>query len=85
MASVSPALELGARRNARIYLLGLAASLVGDSALSLVAGIWVKTLTGSSAAAAAVSACIYAPSLPRRTATSGCSTPRCWSTAPPWC
>jgi MFS family permease len=63
MASVSPALELGARRNARIYLLGLAASLVGDSALSLVAGIWVKTLTGSSAAAAAVSACIYAPSI----------------------
>src|SRR5689334_2459129 len=63
MASVSAAPSAAARRNARIYLVGLAASLVGDSALSLVAGIWVKTLTGSSAAAAAVSACIYAPSV----------------------
>ncbi|HEV7651085.1 MAG TPA: MFS transporter [Actinophytocola sp.] len=51
------------RRNARIYLLGLAASLVGDSALSLVAGIWVKSLTGSSGAAAVVAVCVYAPSL----------------------
>jgi MFS family permease len=51
------------RRNARIYLLALAASLVGDSAMSLVAGIWVKSLTGSSSAAAIVAVCIYAPSL----------------------
>ena len=51
------------RRNARIYLLGLAASLIGDSAMSLVAGIWVKSLTGSSSAAAVVAVCIYAPTL----------------------
>jgi Major Facilitator Superfamily len=51
------------RRNARIYLLALGASLVGDSAMSLVAGIWVKSLTGSSSAAAIVAVCIYAPSL----------------------
>ncbi|MBV9795664.1 MAG: MFS transporter [Actinobacteria bacterium] len=51
------------RRNARLYLTGLAASLLGDSAMSLVAGIWVKSLTGSSAAAGLVSACMYLPSL----------------------
>src|SRR6201992_570018 len=51
------------RRNARWYLTGLAASLLGDNAMSLVAGIWVKSLTGSSAAAGLVSACLYAPSL----------------------
>lgn len=50
-------------RNARLYLTGLAASLIGNSAMSLVAGIWVKSLTGSSAQAGLVSACIYAPSL----------------------
>jgi Na+/melibiose symporter-like transporter len=52
-----------AARNARLYLSGLAASLLGDSAMSLVAGIWVKALTGSSAEAGLVSACMYAPSL----------------------
>jgi MFS family permease len=51
------------RRNARLYLVGLATSLLGNSAMSLVAGIWVKSLTGSSAAAGLVSACIYLPSL----------------------
>ncbi|MGH2916692.1 MAG: MFS transporter, partial [Solirubrobacteraceae bacterium] len=50
-------------RNARLYLIGLAASLIGDSAMSLVAGIWVKSLTGSSSAAGLVSVCVYAPSL----------------------
>jgi hypothetical protein len=50
-------------RNARLYLVGLTASLLGNSALSLVAGVWVKTLTGSSAQAGLVSACVYAPSL----------------------
>ena len=53
----------GDRRNARLYLTGLAASLLGDSAMSLVAGVWVKSLTGSSAQAGLVSACVYAPSL----------------------
>lgn len=33
--------------------------------MSLVAGIWVKSLTGSSAQAGLVSACVYAPSLAR--------------------
>ncbi len=51
------------RRNARLYLTGLAASLLGNSAMSLVAGIWVKALTGSSGQAGLVSACVYAPSL----------------------
>jgi predicted MFS family arabinose efflux permease len=51
------------RRNARLYLIGLAASLTGNGAMSLVAGIWVKSLTGSSAEAGLVSACVYAPSL----------------------
>jgi MFS family permease len=50
-------------RNAKLYLTGLAVSLVGNSALSLVAGIWVKSLTGSSARAGLVSACIYLPAL----------------------
>jgi Major Facilitator Superfamily len=52
-----------ARRNARLYLAGLAASLIGNSAMSLVAGVWVKSLTGSNAQAGLVSACVYAPSL----------------------
>lgn len=46
--------------NARWYFAGLAGSLLGNSAMSLVAGIWVKELTGSSAKAGLVSACIYA-------------------------
>lgn len=37
--------------------------MVGDTAMSLVAGIWVKSLTGSSAMAGLVSACVYLPSL----------------------
>ncbi len=53
----------GARRNARLYFAGTGASLVGDSALSLVAGVWVKTLTGSSSQAGLVSACAYAATL----------------------
>jgi Na+/melibiose symporter-like transporter len=52
-----------ARRNARLYLVGLGVSVFGDMALSLAAGVWVKSLTGSSAAAGAVSVCVYAPSL----------------------
>ena len=50
-------------RNACWYLSGLAASVLGNSAMSLVAGIWVKALTGSSAQAAVVSVCVYAPTL----------------------
>jgi len=51
------------RRNGRLYLIGLAASLIGNSAMTLVAGIWVKSLTGSSAQAGLVSALAYAPTL----------------------
>jgi MFS family permease len=51
------------RRNGRLYLTGLAVSVIGDNAMSLAAGIWVKSLTGSSSEAALVSVCIYAPSL----------------------
>jgi MFS family permease len=47
----------------RRYLVGLAASLIGTSAMTLVAGIWVKSLSGSSRAAALVSVCLFAPSL----------------------
>jgi MFS family permease len=46
--------------NARWYFAGLTASLLGNSAMSLVAGVWVKSLTGSSSQAGLVSACIYA-------------------------
>jgi MFS family permease len=52
-----------ARWNARWYFVGLAASLLGNSAMSLVAGVWVKALTGSSAQAGLVSACIYASTM----------------------
>ena len=57
------AAERTAFRNGRLYLIGLAASLIGNSAMSLVAGIWVKSITGSSAQAGYGSVCIYAPSL----------------------
>jgi MFS family permease len=52
-----------ARANARWYFTGLAASLVGNSAMSLVAGVWVKSLTGSSAQAGLVGACVYGATL----------------------
>ena len=52
-----------ARANARWYFAGLAASLLGNSAMSLVAGVWVKELTGSSAQAGLVSACVYAATM----------------------
>jgi hypothetical protein len=51
------------RRNGRLYLIGLAASLVGNSAMTPVAGIWVKSLTGSSGQAGLVSALTYAATL----------------------
>jgi MFS family permease len=38
-------------RNARLYLAGQVISLFGDSALWLAMAIWIKVLTGSSAAA----------------------------------
>lgn len=56
-------MDARSRRNARLYLVGLGVSVLGDNALSLAAGVWVKELTGSSAAAGYVSVCVYAPSL----------------------
>lgn len=56
-------MPVAARRNARLYLVGMTASFLGGSAMILAAGIWVKTLTGSSSLAALVSVCIYAPSM----------------------
>lgn len=50
-------------RDVRLYLVGLTASLIGTSAMTLVAGIWVKTLTGSASAAALVSVCVFVPAL----------------------
>ncbi|SHN11748.1 MFS transporter [Actinacidiphila paucisporea] len=50
-------------RGAATYLGGILVSGFGDSAMTLVAGVWVKTLTGSSSLAAAVTACVWAPTL----------------------
>ena len=62
-SSASEQLTARDARNGRLYLTGLTASVLGDSAMTLVAGIWVKSLTGSNSAAALVSVGIYAPSL----------------------
>ena len=43
--------QLLAHRNARLYLSGQVMSLLGDGALWLAMGIWIKVLTGSSSAA----------------------------------
>ncbi|MDF3301414.1 MFS transporter [Streptomyces tropicalis] len=50
-------------RNAGLYLGGVVVSGFGDSAMSLAAGIWVKTLTGSSGLAALVGFCFWLPVL----------------------
>jgi MFS family permease len=55
--------QLLARRDTRIYLSGQLFSLFGDSSLWLAMGIWVKTLTGSNAAAGLVFFFFTAPSL----------------------
>ena len=48
-------------RNAGLYLSGVIVSGFGDSAMSLAAGIWVRTLTGSNALAALVGFCMWLP------------------------
>ncbi|MER7276113.1 MFS transporter [Dactylosporangium sp. NPDC000244] len=48
---------------ARTYLLGQTVSLLGDSTLWLAMSVWVKTLTGSNAAAGLVFLCFTAPAL----------------------
>ncbi|MGW4115104.1 MFS transporter [Actinosynnema sp. NPDC004786] len=50
-------------RDIRLYVIGLTLSLFGDSVFLVVAGIWVKDLTGSDGAAGMVNFCIWAPSL----------------------
>lgn len=46
--------RLMAHRDARLYITGQALSVLGDSALWLAMGIWVKILTGSNSAAGLV-------------------------------
>lgn len=62
-ATGGPAGRAEQRRNARIYLTGASASLLGNGAMTLVAGIWIKELTGSSSMAALAQTCVYAPVL----------------------
>ncbi|MCH6163753.1 MFS transporter [Streptomyces marispadix] len=50
-------------RNAALYLGGVVTSAFGDSAMSLAAGVWVKTLTGSDSLAALVTFCFWLPVL----------------------
>lgn len=50
-------------RAARLYLVGQAFSMLGDSALLLAAAIWVKELTGSDGAAGLTFFFVVAPSL----------------------
>jgi MFS family permease len=50
-------------RDARVYIVGQAFSLFGDSCLWLAMGIWVKTLTGSNAAAGLTFFFFTAPAL----------------------
>jgi MFS family permease len=51
-----------ADRNGRRYLIGQLLSVFGDTAMWLAAGIWVKTLTGSNAAAGLTFFAFAAPS-----------------------
>jgi MFS family permease len=55
--------SLLAIRDVRVYLLGQGLSMLGDSALWLAMGIWVKQLTGSSAAAGLTWLAFMAPAL----------------------
>jgi hypothetical protein len=48
-------------RNSRLLLAGLSTSMLGDSLMLLVFAIWVKTLTGSNSATAAVVLCTAVP------------------------
>ncbi|MET7301710.1 MFS transporter [Embleya sp. NPDC005575] len=50
-------------RNAGLYLSGVVISSFGSSAMSLVAGVWAKTLTGSDSVAALMALGVFAPTL----------------------
>jgi len=56
-------LRLLALRDARLFLIGQTLSLFGDTALYLALGIWVKSLTGSNAAAGLVFFVLTLPTL----------------------
>jgi MFS family permease len=55
--------RLLAVRDARVFLAGQAVSTFGDSALWLATGVWIKSLTGSSAAAGLTFFFFSAPTL----------------------
>src|SRR5712692_335454 len=55
--------RLLAFRNARLYFIGQTLSLFGDTALYLALAIWVKSLTGSNAAAGLVFFFLALPSI----------------------
>jgi MFS family permease len=50
-------------RQARLFFFGIGLSLFGDNVLVLVAGVWVKTLTGSNGAAGLVAFFVVLPTL----------------------
>ncbi|GAB2943468.1 MFS transporter [Micromonospora polyrhachis] len=50
-------------RNSGLYLGGVLVSGFGTAAMLLAAGVWVKSLTGSSSLAALVTFCVWAPTL----------------------
>ena len=50
-------------RDARVFLLGSAVSMLGDTAMFLALGIWAKALTGSNSAAGLVFFVLALPSL----------------------
>jgi len=56
-------LRLLAIRDARLFLAGQTLSLFGDTALYLALGIWVKSLTGSNAAAGLIFFALALPAL----------------------
>jgi len=56
-------LRLFALRDVRLFLIGQTLSLFGDTALYLALGIWVKSLTGSNAAAGLIFFVLALPAL----------------------
>lgn len=50
-------------RNAGLYLTGVVVSGFGTSAMALVSGVWVKSLTDSNSLAALTGVCLWAPTL----------------------
>jgi hypothetical protein len=55
--------EAGMRRNAALFVAISLLSGFGSTAMSLVAGIWILDLTGSTSLAGLAGLCVYAPTL----------------------